>query len=169
MDLCLLIVSTDEGPQEIEVSSAVNRVNSIQRGGVQKICMTATDYNQVLVMIVHFTKYAEAASCMTASADETCDYFINVGIATHGCPILFHSDNGKAFMGDLTKESLKRSQLAQAHSNTYNPQTNNIVERQNRTLVSMLRVYCSLYMDDSDRHLPQVMGAYNSTEHFTKE
>ena len=41
------------------------------------------------------------------------------------------------------------------------------VERQNRTLVSMLRVYCSRYMDDWDKHLPQVMGAYNSTEHST--
>ena len=31
----------------------------------------------------------------------------------------------------------------------------------------MLRVYCSRYMDDWDIHLPQVMGAYNSTEHST--
>ena len=31
----------------------------------------------------------------------------------------------------------------------------------------MLRVCCSRYMDDWDRHLPQVMGAYNSTEHST--
>ena len=42
-----------------------------------------------------------------------------------------------------------------------------VVERQNRTLVSMLRVYCSRYMTDWDRYLPQVMGAYNSTQHST--
>ena len=65
------------------------------------------------------------------------------------------------------KELMKRSQVAQAHSTTYHPQTNGLVERQNRTLVSMLRVYCSRYMDDWDKHLPQVMGAYNSTEHST--
>ena len=29
----------------------------------------------------------------------------------------------------------------------------------------MLRVYCSRYMTDWDRYLPQVMGAYNSTQH----
>ena len=39
----------------------------------QKICMTATGYIQELVMIDHFTKYAEAAPCITASAEETCD------------------------------------------------------------------------------------------------
>ena len=146
--------------QSIE-SSGFNEVVQIDH---QKICMTATGYNQVLVMIDHFTKYAEAAPCMTASAEETCDHLINVWIARHGCPVTFQSDNGKAFVGDLTKELMKRSQVAQAHSTTYHPQTNGLVERQNRTLVSMLRVYCSRYMDDWDRHLPQVMGAYNSTQ-----
>ena len=149
--------------QSIE-PSGFNEVVQIDH---QKICMTATGYNQVLVMIDHFTKYAEAAPCMTASAEETCDHLINVWIARHGCPITFQSDNSKAFVGDLTKELMKRSQVAQAHSTTYHPQTNGLVERQNRTLVSMLRVYCSRYMDDWDKHLPQVMGAYNSTEHST--
>ena len=59
-------------------------------------------------MIDHFTKYAEAAPCMTASAEETCDHLINVWIARHGCPITFQSDNGKAFVGDLTKELMKK-------------------------------------------------------------
>ena len=79
----------------------------------------------------------------------------------------FQSDNGTAFVGELTKELMRRSQIAQAHSTTYHPQTNGLVERQNRTLVSMLRVYCSRYMTDWDRYLPQVMGAYNSTQHST--
>ena len=78
--------------------------------GHQKRCITATGYNQVLVMIDHITKYAEPAPCMTASAKETCDHLINVWIARHGCRITFQSDNGKAFVGDLTKELMKRSQ-----------------------------------------------------------
>ena len=104
---------------------------------------------------------------MTTSAEKTCDHLINVWIARHGCPVTFQSDNGKAFVGDLKKELMKGSQVAQAHLTTYQPQTNCLVERQNRTLVTMLRFYCSRYMDDWDRHLPQVMGAYNSTEHST--
>ena len=75
------------------------------------------------------------------------------------------SDNGKAFVGDLTKELLRRSHTAQAHSTTYHPQTNGLVERQNRTLVNTLRVYCSRYKTDWDKYLPQVVGAYNSTQH----
>ena len=94
-------------------------------------------------------------------------HLINTWIARHGCPMTFQSDNGTAFVGELTKELMRRSQVAQAHSTTYHPQTNGLVERQNRTLVSMLRVYCSRYMTDWDRYLPQVMGAYNSTQHST--
>ena len=129
--------------------------------------MKDSGYNQVLVMIDHLTKYAEAVPCITASAEETCDHLINTWIARHGYPMTFQSDNGTAFVGELTKELMRRSQVAQAHSTTYHPQTNGLVERQNRTLVSMLRVYCSRYMTDWDRYLPQVMGAYNSTQHST--
>ena len=57
--------------------------------------------------------------------------------------------------------------MAQAHSTTYHPQTNGLVEKQNRTLVSMLRVYCSRYMTDWDRYLQQVMGAFYITQPST--
>ena len=94
----------------------------------------ATGYNQVLVMIDHFTKYAEATHCMIASAEETCDHLINVWIARHDCPITFQSDTDKEIVGDLTKELMKKSQVAQAHSTTYHPQKNGLVERQICTL-----------------------------------
>ena len=79
----------------------------------------------------------------------------------------FQLDNGTILVGDLTKELMRRSHVAQAHSTTYHPQTIGLVERQNRTLVSMLKVYCSRYMTDCDRYIPQVMGASNSTQHST--
>ena len=127
--------------------------------------MTDSGYNQVLVMKDHFTKYAEAVPCITASAVEKCDHLINTWIARHGCLMTFQSDNRTAFVGELTKELMRRSQVAQAHSTTYHPETDGLVESQNRTLLSMLRVYCSRYLTDCDSYLPQVMGAYNSTQH----
>ena len=145
-------------------SSEFNEVVQIDH---QKICMTESGYNQILVIIDHFTKLAEAVPCQTASAEETCDHLITHWISQYGCPMTFQSDNGKAFVGDLTKELMNRSHIAQAHSTTYHPQTNGLVERQNRTLVNMLRVYCSRYMTDWDTYLPQVVGAYNSTQHST--
>ena len=83
--------------QSIE-SSEINEVVH------QKICMTDSGYRQVLVMLDHFKKYAEAVPNITASAEETCDHLINTWIARHGCPMTFQSDNGTAFVGELTKE-----------------------------------------------------------------
>ena len=145
-------------------SSEFNEVVQID---YQKICMTESGYNQILVIIDHFTKLAEAAPCQTASAEETCDHLITHWISRYGCPMTFQSDNGKAFVGDLKKELMKRSHIAQAHSTTYHHQTNRLVERQNRTLVNMLRVYCSRHMTDWDKYLPQVVGVYISTQHST--
>ena len=111
-------------------SSEFNEVVQIDH---QKICMTESGYNEILVIIDHFTKLAEAVPCQTASAEETCDHLITHWISRYGCPLTFQSDNGKAFVGDLTKEIMKRSHIAQVHSTTYHPQTNGLVERQNRT------------------------------------
>ena len=99
--------------------------------------------------------------------NKTCGHLITHWISRYGCPMTFQSDNGKAFVGDLTKELMKRSHIAQAHSTTYHPQTNGLVERHNRTLLNKLRVYCSRYLTDWDKYLPQVVGAYNSTQHST--
>ena len=62
---------------------------------------------------------------------------------------------------------MKRTPIAPAHSTAYHPQTNGLVERQNRTLVKMIRVICSRYMTDWDKYLPQVVGAYKRTQHST--
>ena len=87
----------------------------------QKICITDSGYNQVLVLIDHFKKYAEAVPCITASAEETCDHLINTWIARHGCPVTFQFDYETAFVGELTKELMRRSQVTQFHSTTYHP------------------------------------------------
>ena len=104
--------------------------NEVVQIDLQKICMTDSGYNQVLAMIDHFTKYAEAVPCMTASAEETCDHLINTLIVRHGSPTTFQSDNGTACVEELTKELMRRSHEAQAHSTTYHPQTNGLRERQ---------------------------------------
>ena len=148
-------------PLQSYQSSEFNEVVQI---GHQKICETNSGYNHVLVMIDHFTKGAEAVPCITASAEETCDHLIKARIARHGCPMTFQSDNGTAFAVEHTEALMKRSRVTQAHSTTDHPQTNGLVERPNRNLMAMLKVYCSRYITDWEIYLPQVMGAYNSKQ-----
>ena len=121
--------------QSIE-SSEFNEVVQVDH---QKICMTDSGYNQVLVMIDHFTKYAEAVPCITASAEETCDHLINTWIARHGCPLTFQSDNGTAFVGELTKELIRRSQVAQVWTPRTPHWTPRFHSSMERSLVTLCR------------------------------
>ena len=88
--------------QSIE-SSEFNEVVQIDH---QKICMTDSGYNQVLVMIDLLPKYAEAMPCITASAEETCDHLINTWTARHGCPMTFQPDK---ITERLSWENLRKS------------------------------------------------------------
>ena len=54
-------------PLKLVERSEINEVVLIDH---QKICMTEPGYNQILVIIDHFTKLAEAVPCQTASFDE---------------------------------------------------------------------------------------------------
>ena len=94
-------------------SSEFNEIVQIDH---QKICLTDSGCNQILIIIDHFTKLAEAVPCQTASAEETCYLLITHWISRYGCPMTIQSDNGKAFVGDLTKELMRRSHIAQAYS-----------------------------------------------------
>ena len=73
----------------------------------------------------------------------------------------------QSFCGGLDKRTDEEIAHCSSNSTTYRPQTNGLEERQNRTLINMLRVYCSRYMTDWDKYLPQVVGAYNSTHNST--
>ena len=75
--------------------------NGVVQFDHRKICMTNTSYNQVLVMIDHLTKYAEAVPCITASADETCNHLIDTWIARHG----FNPTTGQLSWEMLQKSS----------------------------------------------------------------
>ena len=85
--------------------------------------MTNSGYNQVLVMIDDLTNYTEAVPGITASAEETSDQYletsdqssdhlINTWIARHRCLMTFRSENETAFVGEVTRELMRRSQVA---------------------------------------------------------
>ena len=67
----------------------------------------------------------------------------------------------------MTQEFLASAKALQVFSNPFKLRCNGLVERQNRTLAHMLKVFCSRHMDDWDKFLPQVVGAYNGTRHAT--
>ena len=77
------------------------------------------------------------------------------------------SDNAPNLTDDVSNDFLKAAHVTKVTSTAGHPRTQGLVERQNRTLLTLLRVFCSRRMRDWDQCLDEVMGAYNSTRHAT--
>ena len=77
------------------------------------------------------------------------------------------SDNAPNLTAEVSNEFLKAAHVTKVTSTAGHPRTQGLVERQNRTLLTLLRVFCSRRMRDWDQCLDEVMGAYNSTRHAT--
>ncbi len=127
-----------------------------------KLSTTEEGYQGVLMMVDHFSKYAVAKPYWIFDAKETCRLIMDHWISEYGAPIAIRSDNGTQFTAALTSEFLETPEIVQVHSSPYHPQTNGLVERQNRMLINLLKAVCSRRHDDWVELLPTVMGAFNA-------
>ena len=84
--------------------------------------------------------------------------------ARHGTPTRMQSDNAPNLTAEVSNEFLRAAHVTKVTSTAGHPRTQGLVERQNRTLLTLLRIFCSRRMRDWDQCLDEVMGAYNSHE-----
>ena len=87
--------------------------------------------------------------------------------ARHGTPTRMQSDNAPNLTAEVSNEFPRAAHVTKVTSTAGHPRTQGLVERQNRTLLTLLRIFCSRRMRDWDQCLDEVMGAYNSTRHAT--
>ena len=123
----------------------------------------------ILVIIDHVSKLAEAVPCHHDEFDATSTsrLFLQKWFARHGTPTRRQLDNAPSLTAVVANEFMKVSQVTKVTSTAGYHRTQGLVERQNRTLLTLLRVFCSRRMRDWDQHLVEVMGANNTTRHAT--
>ena len=134
-----------------------------------KICPSDDNNTGILVIIDHFSKFAEAVPCSHHDYDAvtTSRLLLQKWFARHGTPTRMQSDNAPNLTAEVSNEFLKAAHVTKVTSTAGHPRTQGLVERQNRTLLTLLRVFCSRRMRDWDQCLDEVIGAYNSTRHAT--
>ena len=134
-----------------------------------KICPSDDGNTGILVIIDHFSKLAEAVPCSHDEYDAatTSKLLLQKWFFRHGTPTRMQSDNAPNFTAAVSAEFMRAAQVTKVTSTAGHPKTQGLVERQNRTLLTLLRVFCSRRMRDWDQYLDEVMGAYNSTRHST--
>ena len=134
-----------------------------------KICPSDNNNTGILVIIDHFSKFAEAVPCSHHDYDAvtTSRLLLQKWFARHGTPTRMQSDNAPNLTAEVSNEFLKAAHVTKVTSTAGHPRTQGLVERQNRTLLTLLRVFCSRRMRGWDQCLDEVMAAYSSTRHLT--
>ena len=143
----------------------IRKPNQMIEVDFETLCESREGYIGLLVIIDHFSKYARACPVKEFTAKEAAIELLNNWILDFGPPEILQSDRGSQFESELFNHLLDQWQITRTHSTPYHPQSNGLVERQNRTLVGMLRVMCSKYQRDWAIHAKKAAYAYNITKH----
>lgn len=130
---------------------------------VLEVPVSANNNRYLLVVQDYFTKWAEAIPMPDQTASRITEQLIKM-FATFGQPEILHSDQGRNFESAILRQTLDAFGVTKSHTTAYHPQGDGMVERFNRSLLQLLRVYVER-QDEWERHLPLVLYAYRTAVH----
>ena len=119
----------------------------------------------VLVISDYFTKWTEAYALPNHTAATVAQAFVTEFVCRWGMPISIHTDQGREFESKLFKGICDLMGGHKTKTCPYHPQSDGMVERFNRTCLTMLSSFVADHKMDWDEHLPFVMAAYRSSVH----
>ena len=117
----------------------------------------------LLVIQDYFTKWVEAVPLPDQTTDRITNALVQV-FSTYGMPEVLHSDQGKNFESTLLQQTLATFGIHKSRTTAYHPEGDGMVERFNRSLLQMLRVYVT-DQADWERFLPLMLFAYRTSAH----
>lgn len=125
------------------------------------------NYQYVLVVTDHFTRYAQAIPTRNMSARTTAEALVQHFICHYGMPKRLHSDQGANFEGRVMQDVCSILGIEKSRTSPYHPSGNGLCERFNRTLLGMLRTLEVEQKKDWKSHIGPLTHAYNCTRHET--
>jgi transposase InsO family protein len=88
-------------------------------------------------------------------------------IVRFGTPYVIHTDKGVQFESNLFQEMCRLLQIQKTRTTPYHPQSDGMVERNNRTIFTILSAFVNEHQNDWDEHLPYILIVYRAAEHET--
>ena len=146
----------------VSVGAPLERVAVDIMGPLPK---TDNDNEYLLVVGDYFTKWAEAFPLKNHTAQTVADVMVEEFVARYGLPRSLHSDQGREFESQLIAELCKLLRVKKTRTVPYNPKSDGLVERCNRTLKQMLTMLVDETQTNWDDHVPYVLMAYRASVH----
>lgn len=134
---------------------------------VKHVQASRSGFRYIIAGIDYLTKYVEARPMRFQTAAEIAMFLYEEIICRHGCPTIIVSDNGKPFLSDLIRQVCRSYGIIHKTTTPYNPQSNGLIERFNRTLTSILQKRSVEEKEDWDVYLPAALFAYRSIKQAT--
>ena len=127
--------------------------------------VTARGHEYVLMLSDSFTKWTEGIPIKNQEAETTARAAISEFFSRFGFPLEILTDQGRNFESKLFAEVCRLLHIKKSRTSPYRPSTNGQVERQNRTLVGMLRCFINENQNNWDELLPLLCSALRSSVH----
>lgn len=122
----------------------------------------------VLVVEDYFTKFIKLYAISDQKATTVAECLFGDFILEHGVMETLHTDMGRQFESDVVKHLCRMLGVQKTHTTPYNPKSDGMVERFNRTLIDQLAKTLLSCEGEWDSFLLQVAFAYNTTVHSSK-
>ena len=119
---------------------------------------TARGNKYVVVMVDYFTKWAEAVCTPNQEAATVARVLVETVVCRLGAPATLHSDQGRNFQSRLFREVVRLLEMQQTRTCAFNPKSDGLVERCNRTIEALLSTVVADDHSDWERTGPVCHG-----------
>ena len=126
-----------------------------------------SDSGNCWIMVVgdYCSKWMEAYPLPDAKAETAANKFVSEFVCRFGVPLELHSDQGTNFESAVFAEMCRVLGITKTRTTAYNPKSDGMVERFNKTLINMVAVMIEpkRKQRDWDECLPYACFAYRCT------